>query len=325
MFTWAVQILQASTRKISQLKYALGIAGVAAAVAISAILLQGYFSSIGGVIIAVNMGVMLMVALLMFVAAVKARGRAGEPYRKLYFLIACAFSFVLVISALLSLSSVFFGFPLDIIAIAKEPPVEPSIDGDYRIEESVIVFDLRKRQSVAGRPGAESKESKMRIDRVVRQRPTDVPFEIKSGTNGLRVEQFQSPTHPSMTTEEVFPKFFPLTTKHSYTSSIPSDRFPIGEPVTVQMSSVFVNAFTGEDNEWAGASSDIHTSVLTLIVLFPKDKPCKEALAMEKPMGSNPVPYRGTTKPVLQGDGSMVTWTIVKPIKGNGYFIAFKW
>jgi hypothetical protein len=323
MFTWAVQILQASMGKIAQLKYALGIAGVAAAMAIAAILLHGYFSSIGGVVVAVNMGVMLMIALLMFVAAAKAKGRAGQPYQKLYFIIACAFSFILIVSALLSLSSVFFRFPLDFVVEAKT--VEPSFVGDYRNEESVIIFDLRNRQPVNGRPGAESKEPKMRVDRVVRQRPTNAPYEIKAGTNGLRIEQFQSPTHPSMTTKEVFPEFFPLTTKHSYTSIIPSDRFPIGETVTVESNSVFVNAFTGEEKEWAGASSDIDTIVLTIVILFPKGKPCKEVVAMEKPMGSNPVPYDGTTKPVMQGDGSMVTWTIVKPVKGNGYFIAFKW
>lgn len=323
MFTWAIQILQASARKISQMNYALGVAGVAAAVAIAAILLRGYLSSVGGVIVAVNMGVMLMIALLMFVAAAKARGRTGRPYQKLYFVIACAFSFILIVSALLSLSSVFFHFPLDFVAQAQ--PAEPALAGDYRNEESVIIFDLRKRQPVNGRPGVESKESKMRIDRIVRQRPTDAPYEIKSGTNGLRIEQFESPTHPSMITREVFPELFPLTTKHSYTSSVPSDRFPIGEPVTVQTNSVFVNAFTGEDREWAGASQDIDTAVLTLVVLFPKDKPCAEALAMEKPMGSNPVPYSGPTRPVMQKDGGMVTWTIVKPVKGNGYFLAFKW
>jgi hypothetical protein len=322
MLTQTLQILSMSIRKIRQLRFALGIAGIAAAVAIAAVVLRGHSSSIAGVVVAVNMGVMLMIAILMFVAAAKSRGQAGKPYQRLYFGISCIFSVVLASSALLSLASVFFHWPLDFRETAAAAAVA---EGDYRIEESVVVFDLRNRKQTDGRTMLESKEPKMRVDRVVRQRITDAPYQIKSGTNGLRIEQIVSPTHPSMTTEEIRAEMFPLTTKHSYTSSIPADRFPIGEPVTVKTNSVFVNAFTGDQKEWAGVSTDIGTDVITMIVLFPKEKPCKEVTAMQKPMGTNPSPYNGTTRPVLQGDGSMVTWTINKPSKGTGYFIAFKW
>ncbi len=321
MLNQALQILSLSIEKIRQLRFALGIAGIAAAIAIAALVLRGTFSNIAGVVVAVNMGVMLMIAILIFVTAAKARGQAGKPYHKLYFAVSCVFSAILAASALLSLASVFFHWPLDFRQTAS---AAVAANGDYRVEESVVIFDLRNRKSVKGKI-LESKEPKMRIDRVVRQRLTNKPYQIKSGTNGLRVEQIVSPTHPSMTTQEIFADMFPLTTKHSYTSTIPADRFPIGEPVTVQTNSVFVNAFTGEDKEWVGVSPDIDTAVITIVVLFPTEKPCKEVIGMEKPMGTNPTQYPGTTKPVLQEDGSLVTWTINKPSKGTGYFIAFKW
>ena len=46
---------------------------------------------------------------------------------------------------------------------------------------------------------------------------------------------------------------------------------------------------------------------------------------MEQPTGSNEIAYRGATKPVVHDGGYMVTWAIFKPLKGTGYFIAFKW
>lgn len=319
---YPLQVLKISVQKIKELRFVLGITGIAAAMAVAAILLRGYLSSIAGVVVAVDMGVMLLIAILMFVAAAKARGKESRPYKKLYFAISCIFSLILATSALLSLSSVFFHWPLDFRP--QQTAAAPSISGDYRIEESVVVFDLRKRKRVDGTT-PESKEPKRRMDRVVRQRLADAPYQIKSGTNGKRIEQISSPTHPSMTTQEIFADLFPLTTKHSYTSSIPADRFPIGEGVTVETNSVFVNAFTGEEKEWAGVCPEFDTAVITIVILFPKEKPCREALAMEKPMGSNGFPYRGTTAPVVQDDGSMAVWTISKPLKGNGYFIAFKW
>jgi hypothetical protein len=251
MLSHALHILSLSIDKIKQLKYALGIAGVAAAIAIAALMLRDSLSSIAGVVVAVNMGVMLMIAILIFVNAARSRGQAGKPYHKLYFAVSCVFSAILAVSALLSLASVFFHWPLDFRQTASAAVIAT---GDYRVQESVIIFDLRNRKSLNGKI-LESKEPKMRIDRVVRQRLTDKPYQIKSGTNGLRVEQIVSPTHPSMTTQEIYADMFPLTTKHSYTSTIPADRFPIGEPVTVQTNSVFVNAFTGEDKEWAGVSA----------------------------------------------------------------------
>jgi hypothetical protein len=321
MLPWMMRILEVTTKKITQLRFALGIAAIAAAIAIAALFMRGYFSSIGGVVVAVNMGVMLMIAILMFVAAAKAKGQASKPYQKLYFAISCAFSFILIVSAALSLSSVFFHTPLD---FRDQSMIEQSFNGDYRVEESVVLFDLRKRQATNGHPGLESRDPRIRIDRVVRQRPTNAPYEIQTGTNGLRIDQINSPTHPSMTTREVSSDRFKLTTDYTYISSIPADRFPIGESVTVQLEGVFINAFKGDDEEWTGVCPSIDTNVITMIVLFPKDKPCKEVQAMEERTGNKEVLYEGISNPVIHDGGSMVTWTIFKPVKGTGYFIAFK-
>ncbi|HYX50807.1 MAG TPA: hypothetical protein VE843_13745, partial [Ktedonobacteraceae bacterium] len=118
MLTQTLQLLSMSIQKIRQLRFALGIAGIAAAVAIAAIVLRGQLSSIAGVVVAVNMGVMLMIAILMFVAAAKSRGQAGKPYQRLYFAVSCIFAIALAASALLSLTSVFFHWPRNFQEIA---------------------------------------------------------------------------------------------------------------------------------------------------------------------------------------------------------------
>lgn len=324
MFKLMWEVLLTGVQKVRELKFALAVAAIAAAVAIAASFLRGYLSTVGGVVIAVNMGVMLMIAVLMFRAAAKATGQAKNSYTRLYAVLAWVFSGILTASAILSLTSVFFHLPLD-LRDAELAPVEGVYNGDYRIDETVIMTDLRRRIPTQGVAGVKSRDAKYRIDRVVRQRSTNAPYQMQSGTNGEGIEEIVSPTHVSMTTEEVVGSRFSLTTKHTYIHAIPADRFPINEPVTVQLQGVFVNAFAGEEEEWVGACPNVDTESLTLVVLFPESKLCKDAWAMEQPTGSGEINFRGKSAPVVHDGGRMVTWTIARPSKGVGYFIAFKW
>ena len=90
MLSHALHILSLSIDKI---------AGIAAAIAIAALVLRDSLSSIAGVVVAVNMGVMLMIAILIFVNAARSRGQSGKPYHKLYFAVSCVFSAILAVSA----------------------------------------------------------------------------------------------------------------------------------------------------------------------------------------------------------------------------------
>lgn len=318
-------LLNGAINQVSQLRMALGIVGIASAIAMSSIVLKDHLSNIGGVVVAINMGVLLMFAILMFVAASKAKGDTGKSYQKLYFIIVCVFSLILLVSAVLSLTSVFYKTPLDFNSLSGSQAVVETFEGDYRIEESVIYFDLSKRIKTKGMKDIESKVLRSRIDRVVRQRPIENPYKIQSGTNGLRIENISSSTHNSMKTEKVESGRFSSTTKLTYIHKISANRFPIGEIVDVNLDVVFVNAFSGEREEWLGTCPNIDTKELTILVKFPDNKLCKKAWAMEQPTGNSEIAFRGNSKPVIQDNGKLVTWTIRNPSKGIGYFIAFNW
>lgn len=246
MIELMVNVLRWASDKVKPMRYGIALAGVAAAMALGAYFLRDYFGDVAGVVIAVNMGLFLMMAIAMFAVWTRAR---GKPYGVLFFIMACVFCAFVAVTALLSLTSVFYHTPLD---LGKTIPIERQFTGDYRVDESVVLIDLRNRIPTEGRPGVESKDPKRRIDRVVRQRPTDEAYQMQSGTNGLRVEGITSPTHASMTTEEVTSARFKLTTAHTYIHRIAADRFPIGEAVTVEVDGTFVNAFSGEHDEWTG-------------------------------------------------------------------------
>jgi hypothetical protein len=316
------RLLMLGIQKVKEVRYALAFAAIAAAVAIAASFLHGYMSNVGGVVVAVNMGVMLIIAVLMTVAAAKAKGEQGKPYARLYVVLAWVFSFILIASAILSLTSVFFNHPID---FRTSSAIEPTYSGDYRIQETVMLMDLRHRIPTKDTPGALSKDPKYRIDRVVRQRQTTVPYEMQWGTNGDRIEDFVSSTHPGMTTKEESSARFSLTTKHTYVNLIPADQIPFNYPTDVMVQATFVNAFAGEQEEWVGACPNVDTELLTMIVLCPQNKVCRSARAMEQPTGSAEIPFRGFSVPVIHDGGKLITWSIMRPSKGVGYFIAFTW
>jgi hypothetical protein len=315
-------ILKTAMRKLKVLRYALGFAAIAAAVAIGSSVLRGYMSQISAVVVAVNMGVMLMIAVLMARFASRTAGTHARQYAKLYLLLAWLFSLILIVSACLSLSSVFFHYPVDF----RDPSaVETNYAGDYRIEETVTFMNLKHRVPTMGVPGAVSRDIKYRIDRIVKQRQTSVPYEMQWGTNGSNIVDFKSATHPGMQVREEQSKRFNLTTKHTYIASIPADQIPFNFKTDVRVEGTFINAFENDTEEWVGSCPNIETMALTMIVLFPDSKPAKEAVAMEQPTGSSEIPYRGTSAPVIHDGGRMVSWTVAHPVKGVGYFIAFKW
>jgi hypothetical protein len=316
------QFISAATQKVKEVRFALAFAAIAAAVALSAVFLRGYLSTVGGVVVAVNMGVMLMLAVMMIIAASKAKGEEGKKYGRLYLVLAWVFSSILALSAVLSLASVFFKWPLNFSTTS----IEPIYDGDYRIVETVMIMDLRGRTPTKGIPGAISKDTKYRLDRVVRQRSTTAPYELQWGTNGTGIENIKSSTNPGMTTMTVKDsKFFKISTAHTYVSSIPSDQILLNYPTDVKTEATFVNGFSGDSEEWLGACPNIDTETLTMVLLCPGSKPCKTAKPMEDPTGNSEVPFRGNTTPVISPDGKVVTWTIQRPSKGVGYFIDFTW
>jgi hypothetical protein len=322
MIPGALTLLKTGVQKVKEVRYALAFAAIAAAVAISAALLRGYMSNIGAVVVAVNMGVMLIIAVLMMIAAARAKGDRAKPYARLYLALAWVFSSVLTASAVLSLSSVFFHWPMD---FRVKTSIDPIYDGDYRIEETTMLMDLRHRVSSAGIPGAISKDIKYRTDRVVKQRQTNAPYQIQWGTNGDRVEDVLSPSHPGMTTSEARSGIFGLSTKHIYISSIPADQIPFNYPADIKAQATFVNAFSGEKEEWMGACPNVDTAILTMILLCPDSKVCKSATGMEMPTGSPEIPFRGATVPIIEDGGKIVTWSVFRPRKGVGYFIKFTW
>ena len=320
MLELALQIFRSAAAKITQFKFALFIAGIVAMMAIAAEMLKGQFSSIGGVIIAVTMGVMLLFAGLMFFAAAKDK---GGRYSTLFFISAWIFAALLMISAVFSLASVFFHWPLNLTTTNE---VVPRYEGDYLVRETVITADLRQRRSSTGAAtNVESKDPKMRVDRVVRQRTHAEPYQIPFGTNGSRVEQIESPTHPSMTTEVVKSSRFGSSIAHEYLAKIDSEKFPYQELQNVKTRMVYVNAFANEKEEWCGISPNNNTEVITMVILFPNDKPCKSALAHMKPINGTELAYDGPTKPEIYAEGRFLTWTILHPTKGVGYFVSWAW
>jgi hypothetical protein len=93
----------------------------------------------------------------------------------------------------------------------------------------------------------------------------------------------------------------------------------------VQWKGTYVNAFSNNDEEWTGSCPNIDTDSLTMIVLFPENKPAKAARGMEQKNGSPEKPFTGASAPIILNGGRIVTWTVTKPTRGIGYYIAFKW
>ncbi|MEP0984301.1 hypothetical protein [Ekhidna sp.] len=326
MIEFLLGILNKTVEKVKELRIAIGIVTIATALAIAGLILKDQLSNLAGVIVAINMGIVLLFAILMFIAATKAKGQSAKAYQRLYFILTCVFSLILLTSAVLSLSSVFFGKPLDFSEdTATTSLIEPIFDGEYRIEESVLLFDLRQRLDLLTDAQPESKTFRHRIDRVVRQKTTTNPYKMQSGTNGDRMEGFESRTHSSMSTKEVQSSIFGSTTDHTYIHSIESDRFPISEVVNVELKATFVNSFRAEPEEWLGVCPNTDTKEITFIILFPENKRCINARAMELPTGSNEIEFRGTSKPVIHDQGRIVTWTLSNPVKGVGYYVAYQW
>lgn len=112
---------------------------------------------------------------------------------------------------------------------------------------------------------------------------------------------------------------------HRYDLEVDLTKLAVGEQTQIINRAVFVDAFEGMDKEWFHTHIDYPTGALTIVLIFPPDRPCLIIKGLSR--ASSRKHYEEVTKgrPLLLEDGQIVSWRILKPELGVEYQLEWTW
>lgn len=101
---------------------------------------------------------------------------------------------------------------------------------------------------------------------------------------------------------------------------------PIDNDFLVLNEVTFWNAFTGEEQEWAGMGVPQEVDVIGLVLLFPQDKPFKSYSLYAYPHGSREKKSLRDPSIVIPSENNQVLlWKVENPKVGHTYQINWTW
>jgi len=101
---------------------------------------------------------------------------------------------------------------------------------------------------------------------------------------------------------------------------------PEGRQFPVHLVATYWNSFQKEDDLWFGAIGYPNSSRVSLLIVFPKDKPFKDYWPMVAPTRqAKPEEFRGAKALFASENRDWVYWEINNPKEDNVYSIYWKW
>jgi hypothetical protein len=202
----------------------------------------------------------------------------------------------------------------------------------YISEESLKILDLHNHQEIAEHEKEDKPRNKVvLIDHFkIRKRKEATSINFKYATRGYGMEG-TCVSHPQTfnwieTTNKAARPGEDLHLEKRYEIQLDLEGLAVDEAVYVHNAVTYISAFEGKEKEWFHSHVNIPTKSLTLILLFPKSKPCKKIIGNYK-IGTNPfveVPKQKGT-PIRVQDGKIVYWRITPPQLGVAYQLEWEW
>ena len=112
---------------------------------------------------------------------------------------------------------------------------------------------------------------------------------------------------------------------HRYDLEVDLSRLAVGEQTQIINRVVFVDAFEGESKEWFHTHIDYPTGALTIVLVFPHDRPCRIVRGFSRASTRKHFEEVTTGRPLRLEDGQLVTWRILKPELGVEYQLEWTW
>ena len=206
-----------------------------------------------------------------------------------------------------------FGEPRDArVTPAEAPTVVPTLaDPEYagvEILKDVRIIDVRGRVPVPLEKKTSDKISsatwvRYTLIKKVKER-SFVEFEF--ATSGAGIDA-RSLTHryELITTKQ--PHFHGSAQVRPVVLKIDISNEPVGQEFLIINEMTYWNAFTGEESDWA-AMHRVQNEEVSMVVLFPEDKPVKSYEFLQYKPGTQPEPFRGRHRSYVSENGLVLFW-----------------
>lgn len=100
---------------------------------------------------------------------------------------------------------------------------------------------------------------------------------------------------------------------------------PVGQEFKLGTKTSFWNSLQTPDEQWLGALGSDASKLLSLLVLFPPDRPFKGGGLRAGPTDGELEPYTGTMLVFQGAGGSWVYWEVPGPQVGHTYRLDWRW
>jgi hypothetical protein len=208
------------------------------------------------------------------------------------------------------------------------PPVDYSA---FKIIKDERVFDLRDWKPVP--PELATKQvSRTRMERTVqliKTQPADeIRFEFRSTGSELFVEcksPYPSPRVIGQRKHVVFDEGGKPGTLRQL--SIDVHAIPVGERFVVDMAATFWNGFQTENEFYVRATAYPNSALVSLLVVFPKDKPYKDNPELRvKSISNKKFEEFSRDKVLLESENrDWLYWEVDQPQADHVYYMHWKW
>ncbi|MEM7549952.1 MAG: hypothetical protein AAF363_09760 [Bacteroidota bacterium] len=199
---------------------------------------------------------------------------------------------------------------------------------DFWSEDSVKVINLKNRIQISEHE-ANLKSKVLETDIYNMNRfSNENEIVFKYATTGLEVKG-RSVSHPKNsewidTTQNHTSPGKDSHLKKRYKLKIDLSNLAKGQTTFIQNNIEFINGFQGLEKEWFHTHIDYPTKHLTMVLLFPPDKPCKKIVG-KREVGRHDFEILASNQPLIIQDGQIAYWKLKNPNLGMAYQFEWEW
>lgn len=219
----------------------------------------------------------------------------------------------------------------DPVNLPKDIPEHDLGDAEFVSEDSLKLLDLSNQKEIAEDQKQTEPRNRVAYNEYYKLRKlkeaSDIPF--KFATTGYGMEG-TCESHPGFDLVETTDKALSADeNRHlvkTYEIQLKVDELAINQAVDVRHALTYISAFDGKETEWFHTHVRIPTESVTVIILFPASKLCKEVKGFGR-IGedSSSVAIPKHKGPLRFQNGKLVYWHIASPQLGASYKIQWNW
>ncbi len=203
----------------------------------------------------------------------------------------------------------------------------------FELMDYSVMFDLRAREELnleesdpADRDALKSPVVQT-IRKVIRNIDGADRYSFRSSTSGVDVFA-RSSTHEDRM--KVFASHTERQNSGLYLTKprvieLNVSKDPKDRDFIIEITKTFWNSFQTEKQSWAGLYATVPMHSISILALFPKDKPATKIEYFAHNQLKNRIDLPNEKQVIIGPHGSWVWWRIVEPIPGYGYAIDWEW